>query len=66
MFWIFLLYMLLFAVPLYFSMMLGAAGMALVGGAAVLALLWMLIEKLDSVEKKLDELLKKRDEHDNQ
>ncbi len=53
----------LFAIALFASAFLGDAGPVIFGGGAVLALLWLLLLKLDKVEKKLDEL-KKRDEHD--
>ena len=33
---------------------------ALIGGSLLLACLWMVIQKLGSIEKKLDELLKEK------
>lgn len=54
----------LFAAVLYLSLFLDYVGLVLVGGGAVLALLWMILLKLDRTEKKLDKLLKMRDEHD--
>lgn len=66
----FLIYAVLSAAGLFFATLpLAPWGddwlmFGLVFGGAALASLRILWEKLDSVEKKLDELLKKRDEHD--
>lgn len=55
-----------FAVALYGSLFLGYAGPVIFGGGAALALLLLLLLKQGEIEEKLDELLKKRDEHDKQ
>ena len=60
----FLGYVLLFTAVLYLCVMLGTAGIIILGGALLLATLWMLLHKLSQVDQKLDELLKRRDEHD--
>ena len=60
----FLGYVLLFAAVLFLSTILGTTGVVIFGGAILLAILWMLLQKLGQTGQKLDELLKKRDEHD--
>ncbi len=55
---------LLFAAALFACAFLGEAGILILGIGAVLALLWMIAGKLDQINEKLDELLKKRDGHD--
>jgi len=54
----------LFAAALFASAFLGVAGIAILGGGAALALLWLILGKLGQIDEKLDELLKKRDGHD--
>lgn len=60
MIWKFLGWLLLFAVVLFGSMFLGAAGLAVIGGGLALALLTMLLVKLNEVGDKLDMLLEEK------
>lgn len=61
MFFDFLGCMFLFALVLFASCFAGYTGYAIVGGSAALALLWVLVQKLESVEKKLDKLLEEKE-----
>ena len=60
----FLGYVLLFAAVLFLGILFGFLSFAVLSGAILMAILWMLLHKLGQVNQKLDELLKKRDEHD--
>ena len=63
MIWKFLGFLPAFAALLFGSMFFGAAGLAVIGGGALLALLAMLLMKLNEIGDKLDRLLgEKREE----
>ena len=61
MIWRFLGWLLAFAALLFGSMFLGAAGLAVIGGGTALALLTMLLVKLNEVGDKLDRLLEEKE-----